>query len=33
MLNMVDVRRYALYGFKDAGLFAKALHKYYGPLG
>ena len=33
VLNMVDVRRYALYGFKDAGLFAKELRKYYGPLG
>jgi uncharacterized protein involved in exopolysaccharide biosynthesis/Mrp family chromosome partitioning ATPase len=33
VLNMVNVNRYPLYGFKDAGLFAKELRKYYGPLG
>jgi Mrp family chromosome partitioning ATPase len=33
VLNRVNVDRYPLYGFKDSGLFAKELRKYYGPLG
>lgn len=31
-MNMVDIDRYRMYGFKDSGLFAKELLQYYSPM-